>query len=68
MEIARQNANHGLRIDARTAATRWGGERMDYGVAIDSLVYRTRKAAASGGSDGRDSHAVDPAGAAVPGP
>ena len=43
--IPQQNAEHGLRIDARTGATRWGGERMDYGIAIDSLLYRTRRAA-----------------------
>ena len=33
----------GLHIDAQTAATRWRGERMDYGIAIDSLLYRTRR-------------------------
>ncbi|HET9269057.1 MAG TPA: DUF222 domain-containing protein [Vicinamibacterales bacterium] len=44
--VAHQNAEHGLGIDARTAATRWRGERMDYGIAIDSLLYRTGKAAA----------------------
>jgi hypothetical protein len=41
-----------LRIDALTAATRWGGERMDYGIAIDSLLYRRRKAAEQRGRDG----------------
>jgi hypothetical protein len=30
---------------AQTAATRWHGERMDYGIAIDSLLYRTRRSA-----------------------
>ena len=38
----------GLCIDARTAATRWRGERMDHGQAIDSLLFRAR--AASGDS------------------
>lgn len=33
----------GLHIDARTAATRWRGERMDHGLAIDLLVARARK-------------------------
>lgn len=42
--VTKQNAECGLSIDARTAATRWKGERMDYGIAIDSLLYRTRKA------------------------
>jgi hypothetical protein len=32
----------GLRIDAQTAATHWRGERMDYGMAIDSLLFRAR--------------------------
>jgi hypothetical protein len=30
----------------RAAATGWRGERMDYGIAIDSLLYRRRKAEA----------------------
>jgi hypothetical protein len=34
----------GLAIDARTAATRWRGERMDYGLAIDVLLQRVRRA------------------------
>jgi hypothetical protein len=42
--VPKQNTEHGLTIDARTAATRWKGERMDYGISIDSLLYRTRKA------------------------
>jgi hypothetical protein len=41
------NAECGITIDARTATTRWRGERMDYGIAIGSLLYRTRKAAQS---------------------
>jgi hypothetical protein len=36
----------GIRIDAHTAATRWRGERMDYGIAIDSLLFREKRAAA----------------------
>jgi len=35
----------GIPIDAHTAATRWRGERMDYGMAIDSLLFRERRAA-----------------------
>jgi hypothetical protein len=31
----------GLHIDANTAATRWRGERMDHGLAIDLLVAAT---------------------------
>jgi hypothetical protein len=37
------NVERGLHIDAQTAETRWRGERMDYGIAIDSLLYRTRR-------------------------
>lgn len=53
----------GLRIDANTAATHWRGERMDYGMAIDSLLFRARNvrnvsaetcmAAPVSGGDGR---------------
>ena len=39
------NIERGLHIDAQTAATRWRGERMDCGIAIDSLLYRTRHSA-----------------------
>jgi hypothetical protein len=49
--LPRQNVEHGIAIDARTAVTRWRGERMDYGIAIDSLLYRTRKAAAEARTD-----------------
>jgi hypothetical protein len=31
------NMRHGLRIDAGTACTRWAGERLDVGWAIDVL-------------------------------
>ena len=34
------NEHHGIRIDARTAATRWGGERMDYDHGIWALLQR----------------------------
>jgi len=37
------NVENGARIDARTGATRWKGERMDYGIAMDSLLWRTRR-------------------------
>jgi hypothetical protein len=36
-----EHAARGIVIDAGTAATRWRGERMDYGIAIDSLLSRT---------------------------
>jgi hypothetical protein len=42
--VPTQNVEYGLAIDLETAVTRWRGERMDYGIAIDSLLYRTRRA------------------------
>ena len=35
--LAALNAARGVSIDARTARCRWGGERMDYDIAIDAL-------------------------------
>ena len=35
--LAAANAARGVSIDARTARCRWGGERMDYDIAIDAL-------------------------------
>jgi hypothetical protein len=36
------HAERGIEIDADTAATGWRGERMDYGIAIDALLYRSK--------------------------
>jgi Domain of unknown function (DUF222)/HNH endonuclease len=36
----------GIHIDARTAATRWTGERMDYGLAMDVLLQNARRVSA----------------------
>ena len=36
-----EHAERGIHIDANTAATGWRGERMDYGIAIDSLLFRS---------------------------
>ena len=44
-DLVATHRSAGLRIDARTAATRWRGERMDHGQAIDSLLFRSRAAA-----------------------
>ena len=35
--LAKINAARGLTINARTGRCRWGGERMDYEIAIDAL-------------------------------
>jgi hypothetical protein len=36
-----EHAERGIHIDANTAATGWRGERMHYGVAVDSLLFRS---------------------------
>ena len=40
------NAMRGIDIDAATGVTRWGGERLDYDIAIDGLLRRDRRSAA----------------------
>jgi hypothetical protein len=47
-ELAVAHQAAGLAIDARTAATRWRGERMDHVWAIDILMQRAERAGASG--------------------
>ena len=37
----RQN---GIHVDEHTAVTRWRGETMDYGLAIETLLHRARRA------------------------
>lgn len=44
-ELVADNERRGLSIDQRTAITRWTGETMDYQIAIDSLLFRERRAA-----------------------
>jgi hypothetical protein len=39
-QLAAAHAERGIEIDARTAATGWRGERMDYAIAVDALLYR----------------------------
>ena len=39
--LAAANAAHGVSIDARTACCGWGGERMDYDIAIDALCRQS---------------------------
>lgn len=39
-DLRRQHSSRGLRIDERTAASRWGGERIDYDLAIHGLLSR----------------------------
>jgi uncharacterized protein DUF222/HNH endonuclease len=44
-EVVADNQRRGVSIDPRTATTRWTGEAMDYQTAIDSLLFRERRAA-----------------------
>ncbi len=43
-DLAAAHAERGIHIDPNTAATGWRGERMDYGIAIDSMLFRTAAA------------------------
>jgi hypothetical protein len=42
-------AESGTTITPNTAVTRWRGERMDYGIAIDALLSRTRQSPPAAG-------------------
>lgn len=43
-QLVADHRERGLAIDPRTAATRWRGERMDYGLAVEVLLQRSRRA------------------------
>jgi hypothetical protein len=43
-ELQAVHDEKGIHIDKRTATTRWRGEKMDYGLAIDVLLQRARRA------------------------
>jgi Domain of unknown function (DUF222) len=38
----------GIHIDERTAGTRWSGESMDYGLAVEVLLHQARRARGDG--------------------
>jgi hypothetical protein len=38
-----QHAQRGVRIDPKTAVTKWQGDRMDYGLGVEGLLGRWRK-------------------------
>src|SRR5690606_19255298 len=42
--IKEANSALGIRISAETAACRWAGERMDYYMAVDGLIWRRNRA------------------------
>jgi hypothetical protein len=41
--VVKQHAEHDIHIDPHTARTRWRGESMDYGLAIDALLGKERR-------------------------
>jgi hypothetical protein len=43
--VIHQHREHDIRFDPFTARTRWRGESMDYGLAIDVLLTKERKVA-----------------------
>ena len=49
-ELLARHERAGLAIDHDTAVTRWRGESMDYGIAIECLRFRERRARALDGS------------------
>ncbi len=38
-QLPAEHAERGIQIDPKTATTGWRGERMDYGVATESLRF-----------------------------
>ena len=46
--LVRHNVEQGVAVTPATATTRWRGERMDYGIAVDALLYRSRAAKGPG--------------------
>jgi hypothetical protein len=34
-----ENLSRGVKIDAKTARCNWVGDRMDYGVAVENLIW-----------------------------
>jgi hypothetical protein len=43
-DLSTRHERDGIHIDAGTARTHWRGESMDYGLAIDVLLDRERRA------------------------
>jgi hypothetical protein len=43
LQLTLEHHKQGIRIDEKTAATRWRGEKMDYGLAIEVLFQHARR-------------------------
>jgi hypothetical protein len=48
-QLAAELSASGITVTPDTAVTRWRGERMDYGTAVDLMLSRTRSMASVGG-------------------
>ncbi len=55
--LVKEHAERDIHIDPHTARTRWRGESMDYGIAIDVLLAKERKAAHFRASNGTNPQA-----------
>jgi hypothetical protein len=47
-DLSTRHEHDGIHIDPHTARTHWRGESMDYGLAIDVLLGKERRAADTG--------------------
>ena len=47
IQLPLQHQRDGIHISARTAATRWAGERCDYGLGVEVLMARHKRARAA---------------------
>ena len=45
VQLVADVSGRGVTVTPETAVTRWRGERMDYGTAIDALLYRSHRTA-----------------------
>jgi hypothetical protein len=48
MQLPTEHEGRGIHINERTAATRWAGESMDYGLAVEVLLHQARRARGDG--------------------
>jgi hypothetical protein len=44
-QLSEDHEQQGVRIDKNTATTRWRGETMDYGLAIEVLLQHSKRGA-----------------------
>jgi hypothetical protein len=42
-QLSQEHKQQGIQIDKNTATTRWRGEKMDYGLAIDVLIQHSHR-------------------------